>query len=205
MGEKGKVFILLLLFIIPLYGGCGKYNEEPANDLSVNGDVQEGEKEDLKKRIVKKVDISKPLLYRKKLNGEIKENGRFQSNLSARKDDGKLVIDFTLENVSSKTETITFSSGQRYDFFIYNDKNELLYQWSEGKMFTMAIESVELNPNETLHFTGMWNFVDRRGNKVDDEGEFRIVFKVTGVVEGEDGINEDLMTSISIDMSENRD
>ena len=35
--------------------------------------------------------------------------------------------------------TFNFRNGQRYDFIIENEKGEKVWQWSQEKMFTMAL------------------------------------------------------------------
>ena len=44
----------------------------------------------------------------------------------------------TLRNTAEPIQ-LTFPSGQTYDFVIKNERGEVLYRWSDGKAFTMAL------------------------------------------------------------------
>jgi hypothetical protein len=53
----------------------------------------------------------------------------------------------TLRNTAQPIQ-LTFPSGQSYDFVIRNEKGEILYRWSDGKAFTLAIRSEVFGPGE---------------------------------------------------------
>nr|MDJ0792302.1 BsuPI-related putative proteinase inhibitor [Acidimicrobiia bacterium] len=46
-------------------------------------------------------------------------------------------------NITDDDTTLTFTSGQRVEFTLSDDSGEV-YRWSEGMMFTQAIETAEL-------------------------------------------------------------
>jgi hypothetical protein len=46
---------------------------------------------------------------------------------------------FAIRNESEEPLAITFNSGQQYDFWLLDGAGTTLWQWSEDKMFTMAI------------------------------------------------------------------
>ncbi|WAA12492.1 BsuPI-related putative proteinase inhibitor [Fervidibacillus halotolerans] len=206
-GKKEKAFVLMSLIAILMFIGSKNFIPDLVGAFALKkGEIMEGNEDDMDKHLLKRrVDELK--FQRKGVNqGEDGESERLIPNLSVRVEDGKMLIDFTLENVSDQTIVLSFSSGQKYDFWIYNDQNNLLYQWSEGKMFTMALETIPLQPNERLVFNESWDFIGRNGKKVNEKGVFQIVFQITGTIEGEGKINvnrEDLKDSISIDTREN--
>ncbi len=53
----------------------------------------------------------------------------------------------TLRNTAEPIQ-LTFPSGQSYDFVIKNEKGDILYRWSDGKAFTMAIREETFGPGE---------------------------------------------------------
>lgn len=65
-------------------------------------------------------------------------------------------ITMTVKNRQKSAVTLQFSSGQRFDLEIRRGKNkngEKVWQWAEGRMFTMALGSQTLKPTETMTFT----------------------------------------------------
>lgn len=92
------------------------------------------------------------------------------------------ILQYTLENVSGDDLLVTFPSGQEFDFFVYNQNNELVYRWSDGKMFIMAIHETVLPAEEQIQIQEVWDGRDKNG-KVVPPGEYRINFVLTAKVE----------------------
>ena len=61
----------------------------------------------------------------------------------------------TIENVGEAAEELSFSSGQRAEFTAQQDGN-IVWQWSEGRMFTMALSTDRIDPGERRSYTGTW-------------------------------------------------
>lgn len=53
----------------------------------------------------------------------------------------------TLRNTAEPIQ-LTFPSGQSFDFVIKNETGDVLYRWSDGKAFTMAIRTETFGPGE---------------------------------------------------------
>lgn len=183
MGGKIRNKLFIITIGVSILAGCGTVNSGVAEEVRTDMSIE------------KNLNAQKPNLSEssgvgkntQKVNGsEVKQAQVFQSNLQVRKTNSELELDFTMENISGKAQTLTFSSGQEYDYYVYNKNNELIYQWSDGRMFTMIIKDVTLNSGDRLHYKDVWNFVDKSGNKVPD-GEYRIEFKVTASVQASDG------------------
>ena len=72
--------------------------------------------------------------------------------------------EFTIEiqNISNKNATLVSGSGQKFDFsaFKIGAKGEVeskpTWKWSSGMMFTMAIVSKNLAPNEKFSYKATW-------------------------------------------------
>ena len=54
----------------------------------------------------------------------------------------------TIRNTSDLPLTLTFPSGQQFDFEIRNERGEAVYRWSDGKFFTLALTQMDLSPGE---------------------------------------------------------
>jgi hypothetical protein len=64
-------------------------------------------------------------------------------------------ITLTVTNISN--QTINFNhTGQDFDFLVYNDTNNLIYQWSKGRAFPMFISILPLKPKENITETYVW-------------------------------------------------
>jgi len=73
-------------------------------------------------------------------------------------------LTLSVTNTGDETQTLTFSSGQRYDFVVSRSGGEV-WRWSTGKFFTMALGSLKLAPGETLTFRETWRQEDNKGRR----------------------------------------
>ena len=74
-------------------------------------------------------------------------------------------------NYSKDNIIFNFKDGQRYDFIIDNEEGEKVWQWSQGKMFTMALGREILGPdNREIVYREIYNGKLKSGN-----------YKVTGI------------------------
>ena len=83
------------------------------------------------------------------------------------------VIELALKvfNYSKDNIIFNFKDGQRYDFIIENEEEEKVWQWSEGKMFIMALGREILGPDKReIVYREIYNGKLRPGN-----------YKVTGI------------------------
>ena len=85
-------------------------------------------------------------------------------------------MQFRLTNVSSKDVLLTYSSGQKYDYRVYDPNGKMVYQWSRDKFFTMALVDQVLKSGESITFDEVWPYEDNDGMKV-PEGVYKIVFE----------------------------
>ncbi|MHB0998779.1 MAG: BsuPI-related putative proteinase inhibitor [Armatimonadota bacterium] len=82
----------------------------------------------------------------------------------------------TVTNTGDTARTLRFPTGQRYDFIVTQDGQEV-WRWSAGRFFTQALAQQRLDPDESLEFTDVWRQVDNRRQRV-SPGEYEI----TGVL-----------------------
>ncbi|NLL39200.1 MAG: S-layer protein [Clostridiales bacterium] len=66
-----------------------------------------------------------------------------------------LLMSLTITNNTDKTITINHTSGQKYDFQLIGFDGEVLYTWSDGRMFTMALQESEIGAGESIEFIGL--------------------------------------------------
>lgn len=66
---------------------------------------------------------------------------------------GALEMSLTIRNNSDKPVTIAHTSGQHYDFRLFNINGEAVYFWSMGKLFTMNTESTVIKAGEKVVYT----------------------------------------------------
>lgn len=68
---------------------------------------------------------------------------------------GEIGFAFTVRNEGPDPLTLQFRSGQTAEFVVYEDRTEV-FRWSDGQMFTQALQSVPLDPDESVTYTGTW-------------------------------------------------
>ena len=116
--------------------------------------------------------------------------GLFETAMETDKADGKINVHFSLRNISGKDLRITYGSGQQYDVWIYNGKDEEVYRWSFDKAFTQALIDKEFKHSEVIEFDEVWDLKDNEGNPV-PPGQYSIAVKVMiGLREGNISQNE---------------
>lgn len=64
-------------------------------------------------------------------------------------------ITLTITNISNQTINFTYT-GQNFDFLVYNDTNNLIYQWSKGRAFPMYVTILPLKPQQNVTATYVW-------------------------------------------------
>ncbi|MEW5322175.1 BsuPI-related putative proteinase inhibitor [Geobacillus thermoleovorans] len=77
--------------------------------------------------------------------------GTLEPSLRYEKENGAYVFTFTVKNQTERVQTVTFTSGKKYDYILYRD-GQKVKQFSEGKMFTQIYEERTLKPGEELSF-----------------------------------------------------
>ncbi|HHV62403.1 MAG TPA: LysM peptidoglycan-binding domain-containing protein [Firmicutes bacterium] len=68
-------------------------------------------------------------------------------------------------NVTNQPITLEYRTGQRYDFLITRNDQEI-WRWSHGKAFVMVMQTLTLNPGENQTFREVWTQVDNEGRPV---------------------------------------
>ncbi|EZP75284.1 intracellular proteinase inhibitor [Parageobacillus genomosp. 1] len=77
--------------------------------------------------------------------------GTLEPSLTYEKKDGTYVVTFKVKNQTERVQTVTFTSGKKYDYILYRDEKKVK-QFSEGKFFTQIYEERQLKQGEELVF-----------------------------------------------------
>ncbi|GEN45671.1 BsuPI-related putative proteinase inhibitor [Alkalibacillus haloalkaliphilus] len=72
--------------------------------------------------------------------------------------------------------TLSFSSGQKFEIVVTDPNGEEVYRFSEGMMFTQAIETSELSPGDEMDFQDSWDYT-KDGVRV-DSGEYEATIEL---------------------------
>jgi len=77
---------------------------------------------------------------------------KVEVSASMLEENGGLKMTLTIENRSGKTVTINHTSGQKFDFKLFDEKGENLYTWSADKQFTLALETTKIKAGESVRY-----------------------------------------------------
>jgi hypothetical protein len=105
-----------------------------------------------------------------------------EAELDAAVDDD-IEFSFSVTNTSTEQLKLTFSSGYRGDVVVERD-GETVWRWSDGRMFTQAIQHARLAPGETLTESFVWSspspgqYEARATLEADTEASARTTFTV---------------------------
>jgi hypothetical protein len=72
---------------------------------------------------------------------------------AAREAGGGLEMSLTVRNSTDKAVTIRFTSGQHFDFKLFDADGKSLYTWSADKLFIQELNDTVIEPGETLTYT----------------------------------------------------
>lgn len=66
-----------------------------------------------------------------------------------------LVMRISITNKSQKKVTFNRSSGQKFEFVLYDAADKELYKWSEGKAFTMMLETSVIEAGKSVEYSAV--------------------------------------------------
>ena len=71
--------------------------------------------------------------------------------------DGSLTMSLTIRNNTDKAVAISHTSGQKYDFKLFDAGGNNLYTWSADKMFMALVNKTKIGPGEEIVFSDTLN------------------------------------------------
>ncbi|PDZ94203.1 proteinase inhibitor [Bacillus cereus] len=125
--NKKHILIASLVIVSATFSGCSKQQK----------DVSEKTEQTSTKQATK---VSQGIVA-----------GKIEPSLKTLKNGG-YNFEYTLKNQTEKVKEFTFSSGQKMDYILKDENGNKIKQFSEGKMFTQAIEKVSLVQGEEKTF-----------------------------------------------------
>jgi len=87
-----------------------------------------------------------------------------------------VVMNMTVANPFNEPVTLQFTSGQTYDFIIRDGTGLKAWQWSDGRVFTMALQQRELAAGESYEVSARWTV---------PEGETKLppgLYRIQGII-----------------------
>ncbi len=69
---------------------------------------------------------------------------------------GRVRIVLEVRNASGTVQSLTFPSGQSYDFWVTSEDGAEVWRWSRERYFTQAVRKVEVGPGQELRFEEVW-------------------------------------------------
>ena len=74
-------------------------------------------------------------------------------------------VSFSLHvtNNTAKRLELRFPSGQTHDFVVLDSIGREVWKWSDGRMFTQALQTRNVNRGETISYSDRWDPSGTRG------------------------------------------
>lgn len=110
------------------------------------------------------------------------ETGGVRQNFSSRVIDGLLYVistdrnryrrgepvNITLVkiNITSSPRTLTYTTGQRFEFEAVRADGTVVWRWSAGRVFTQQTATITLRPGQSQTFRATWDQRNQQGNLV---------------------------------------
>ncbi len=85
-----------------------------------------------------------------------------------------IAMALTVLNQNSKTYQAQLSSSKIYDFYLYNEDQQLVWKWSGGKMFAMSLVNLKLEPKLPLTYVVTFNQIISSGKPL-EPGKYQLV------------------------------
>ncbi|MFT4414268.1 BsuPI-related putative proteinase inhibitor [Fredinandcohnia humi] len=77
-------------------------------------------------------------------------NVNFSTSIATKDGEKGVVVSYKIKNISGKDKKLTFSSGLKADYILYDKNGNKIKQYSEELMSTQAVEEVTLTNDEEL-------------------------------------------------------
>jgi hypothetical protein len=77
-----------------------------------------------------------------------------------------VILSFSFQNISGANQTFLFSDAQQYDLEVYDSQDTLVWNWSNGLLFTQALSTLSFEVDETKAFEEVWDQTSNEGDQV---------------------------------------
>jgi hypothetical protein len=97
-----------------------------------------------------------------------------------------------LRNNGSEPISFEFPTSQKYEIKVLDANKRKVYQYSDGKAFAQAFETLTLKPQESIKWRETWDYQTAEGRV--KEGEYTVEAKLTAVsINGKPVANQSLL------------
>ena len=78
--------------------------------------------------------------------------------------DQSVTLTLNITNAGDKRIELNFPSGQTHDFVVLDSAGAVVWKWSEGRLFTQAMQNKLLTSRESAKFEEKWNAGNAQGH-----------------------------------------
>ena len=103
--------------------------------------------------------------------------GMLEHNLTATRTAEGYQLDFDISN-TGEDMTLTFPSGQKFDYIVYDENGSEVYHWVIDKSFIMMLIDQPIAAGASIELSDVWNGRDNMGQELPD-GKYKIAFEST--------------------------
>lgn len=97
----------------------------------------------------------------------------FETNVKVNKTNGKAIFTLSFTNKGEEPAELTFSSGQTFEVVVKDTTGKEVYRYSIDKSFIQALQTVTVEPGDTLTYEDQWDYTIA-GERV-PAGEYKVV------------------------------
>lgn len=147
-----KITSLLLMFLI--LTACGTTGDSQDNPDSIQGNTPISEEKDTDDSSAGSKDPNKS---KEEARKKLESNPLNKDELTVQVNRANEDFLFKVTNNHEKDAEIHFTSGQEYDYVVYDESGSAVKKLSEGMMYTQAIKELILAPGESLEYPIAYN------------------------------------------------
>ncbi len=87
----------------------------------------------------------------------VEEEVKLKTTLDVEQQENQLIFTLRLYNESLRDLTLPFGSGQQFEIVVKDEQGEEVYRYSADKMFTMALQMIELKAGDKMEWLETWD------------------------------------------------
>jgi hypothetical protein len=146
-----KIMTLLLMFLILTACGTNGDSSQGSPDI-IEGNTPVNEGKEVDDSPADSKESSDPIKSKEEARKKLETNELNKEELEVQVDRQNEDFLFKVTNNKEEDAEIYFSSGQEYDYVVYNESGSAVKKLSEGMMYTQAIKEMILAPGEALEY-----------------------------------------------------
>ncbi|TYS69835.1 hypothetical protein FZC76_06295 [Sutcliffiella horikoshii] len=147
-----KIMTLLLMFLILTACGTSGDSSQRSSDITEENTPVSEENEVDNSPADDSKESSDPIKSKEEARKKLETNELNKEELEVQVDRQDENFLFKVTNNKEEDAEIYFSSGQEYDYVVYDDSGSAVKKLSEGMMYTQAIKEMILAPGDALEY-----------------------------------------------------